>query len=206
MTIPELVFPDQLDILRPTVEPDLAWAVKKPKTDMLSHPMDHPDSPASVLIFTSCIHLPTQDVVSWLANALNSFLRDVGAATSWLCLPPCGVLGDIFSWVVWNLWITRNQLVFEARPASVETTALKALMGAREWTQAQEPPSKATKNTQIQGRPESIPTGTVACNTDAAWRKESSNAGLAWIFDSSTALIASDGCKCCFSSHFIVVI
>ncbi|XP_048624104.1 uncharacterized protein LOC125592756 [Brassica napus] len=68
-------------------------------------------------------------------------------------------------------------------------------MGAREWTQAQEPPLKVTKNTQIQGRPDSIPTGTVACNTDAAWRKESSDAGLAWIFDSSTALIISDGCK-----------
>lgn len=119
----------------------------------------------------------------------------VGAATSWLCLPPCGVSGDIFSWVVWNLWITRNQLLFEARPASASTTALKALMGAREWTQAQEPPPKVTKNTQIQGRPDSLPTGTVACNTDAAWRKESLDAGLAWIFDSSTALIVSDGCK-----------
>uniref|UniRef100_A0A0D3E6V5 CCHC-type domain-containing protein n=1 Tax=Brassica oleracea var. oleracea TaxID=109376 RepID=A0A0D3E6V5_BRAOL len=46
----KLVFPDQLDILRPMVEPDLAWVVKKPKTDMHSHPADHPDSPASVLI------------------------------------------------------------------------------------------------------------------------------------------------------------
>ncbi|KAG5393305.1 hypothetical protein IGI04_023268, partial [Brassica rapa subsp. trilocularis] len=88
----KLVFPGQLDILRPTVEqdltwimpdltwimpdltwimpdltrimpdltwirPDLAWVVKKPKTDMHSHPADHPDSPASVLIFTPCIHL-----------------------------------------------------------------------------------------------------------------------------------------------------
>ncbi|CDY62479.1 BnaCnng40320D [Brassica napus] len=53
------VFPDQLDILRPTVEPDLAWVVKKPKMDMHSPSADHPDSPASVLIFTPCIHLPT---------------------------------------------------------------------------------------------------------------------------------------------------
>ncbi|WZZ35022.1 hypothetical protein YC2023_018423 [Brassica napus] len=53
----KLVFPDQLDIPRPTVEPDLAWVVKKQKMDMHSHPADHPDSPASVLIFTPCIHL-----------------------------------------------------------------------------------------------------------------------------------------------------
>uniref|UniRef100_A0A0D3BMG1 Uncharacterized protein n=1 Tax=Brassica oleracea var. oleracea TaxID=109376 RepID=A0A0D3BMG1_BRAOL len=57
LTEPELVFPDQLDILRPTVEPDLAWVVKKPKTDMHSYLADHPDSPASVLIFIPCIHL-----------------------------------------------------------------------------------------------------------------------------------------------------
>ncbi|WZZ60161.1 hypothetical protein YC2023_060268 [Brassica napus] len=56
-TEPQLVFPDQLDILRPTVEPDLALVVKKLKTDMHSHPADHPDNPASVLIFTPCIHL-----------------------------------------------------------------------------------------------------------------------------------------------------
>nr|VDD23218.1 unnamed protein product [Brassica rapa] len=54
---PQPVFPDQLDILRPTVEPDLAWVVKKPKTNMHSYPADHPDSPASILIFTPCIHL-----------------------------------------------------------------------------------------------------------------------------------------------------
>ncbi|KAL0761216.1 hypothetical protein Bca101_077366 [Brassica carinata] len=39
------------------IMPDLTWVVKKPKTDMHSHPADHPDNPASVLIFTPCIHL-----------------------------------------------------------------------------------------------------------------------------------------------------
>ena len=48
-TEPQPVFPDQLDIQRPTIEPDLAWVVKKLKTDMHSYPADYPDSPASVL-------------------------------------------------------------------------------------------------------------------------------------------------------------
>ncbi|KAL0649738.1 hypothetical protein Bca4012_092429 [Brassica carinata] len=39
------------------IMPDLTWVVKKPKTDMHFHPADHPDSPASVLIVTPCIHL-----------------------------------------------------------------------------------------------------------------------------------------------------
>ncbi|KAF3502800.1 hypothetical protein F2Q69_00041669 [Brassica cretica] len=65
----KLVFPDQLDILRPMVEPDLAWVVKKPKTDMHSHPADHPDSPASVLIIfraltrSSILHFPCLDQI-----------------------------------------------------------------------------------------------------------------------------------------------
>ncbi|WZZ27491.1 hypothetical protein YC2023_010892 [Brassica napus] len=57
LTVPEFIFPDQLDILRLTVEPNLAWVVKKPKMDMHSHPADHSDYPASILIFTPCIHL-----------------------------------------------------------------------------------------------------------------------------------------------------
>ncbi|KAG5384696.1 hypothetical protein IGI04_036166, partial [Brassica rapa subsp. trilocularis] len=67
-TEPQPVFPDQLNILRPTVEPELAWVMKKPKTNMHYYPADHPDSPASVLIFTPCIHLPTHSFISgWLA-------------------------------------------------------------------------------------------------------------------------------------------
>lgn len=124
-----------------------------------------------------------------------SFSSAVVAATSWFCLPPSGASGDIFSWVVWHLWITGNQLVFESRPASAALTALRAVTSAREWAQAQESPPTALKKTQIQGRPDSIPTGTVACNTDAAWRNESSEAGLAWIFDSPTALSVTNGCK-----------
>ncbi|KAF2596905.1 hypothetical protein F2Q68_00011515 [Brassica cretica] len=59
-TVPELVFPDHLDILRTIVEPDLAWIVKNLKTYMDSHPADHPDSPAGVLIVTA-VHLSGSD-------------------------------------------------------------------------------------------------------------------------------------------------
>lgn len=129
------------------------------------------------------------------ADTFSTIAEAVAAATYWVCLPPCGIAGDIFSWVAWNLWITRNQLLFEARPASAQSTASKALASAREWSQAQEPPPKPAKNTQIHGRPDSIPADTVTCNSDAAWRKESSTAGLAWIFDYSSKLPASNGCK-----------
>lgn len=134
-------------------------------------------------------------VMDFNPDGVSSFAIALEAAGPWTCLPPSGVSGDIFSWVCWNLWITRNQLLFEKRPASPQLTVSKALMGAREWIQAQETLPEARRNTQNQARPQSIPEGTVTCNTDAAWKKETSSAGLTWIFDSSTPLIASDGCQ-----------
>ncbi|XP_013595148.1 PREDICTED: uncharacterized protein LOC106303420 [Brassica oleracea var. oleracea] len=114
---------------------------------------------------------------------------------TWTCLPPSGINSDIFSWVCWNLWTTRNKLLFESRPTSAQATTTKSLVNAREWLQAQDPTKSPQKNTQIQARPPSIPVGTVTCYTDAAWKKESLTAGLAWIFDSASSLTRSDGCQ-----------
>lgn len=128
----------------------------------------------------------------------SSIKIGIEAATSWACLPPCGITGDIFSWVAWNIWTTRNLLIFESLPASAQATASTALAGAREWLQAQDNNSKSPKSTQIAERPPSPPLGTVTCNTDAAWKKETLDAGLAWIFDTSSfpsTRIESDGCK-----------
>lgn len=89
-------------------------------------------------------------------------------------------------------------LLFESRPTSAQATALRALTGAREWLQVQDPKANIPKNTQITEGPPSIPLGTVSCNTDATWKKESQDAGLTWIFDVSSSLssmAASDGCQ-----------
>ncbi|KAF3541565.1 hypothetical protein F2Q69_00023055 [Brassica cretica] len=67
LTVPELVFPDHLDILRTIVEPDLSWVVKNPKTDMHSHLADHPDSPACVLLFTALDTASSDEPGQWLA-------------------------------------------------------------------------------------------------------------------------------------------
>ncbi|KAH0903881.1 hypothetical protein HID58_043384, partial [Brassica napus] len=94
--------------------------------------------------------------------------------SSSICLAPCGIPGDLFSWVCWNLWIARNKLFFKARLAFVQTTATKTLAGAIEWTHAQDPHVATPKNTLIPVRPQLIPVGTVTCNTDANWKKKTS--------------------------------
>ncbi|KAF2556721.1 hypothetical protein F2Q68_00014577 [Brassica cretica] len=50
----------QIDHAVKIVEPDLALVVKNLKTDMDSHPADHPDSPTGVLIVTA-VHLSSLD-------------------------------------------------------------------------------------------------------------------------------------------------
>lgn len=125
----------------------------------------------------------------------SSFTSAVADISSSICLAPCGIPGDLFSWVCWNLWIARNKLFFKARLAFVQTTATKTLAGAIEWTHAQDPHVATPKNTLIPVRPQLIPVGTVTCNTDANWKKKTSVAGLAWIFDSSPPLITSDSCQ-----------
>ena len=128
-------------------------------------------------------------------DMFSSFTLAVADISSSICLAPCGIPGDLFSWVCWNLWIARNKLFFKARLAFVQTTATKTLAGAIEWTHAQDPHVATPKNTLIPVRPQLIPVGTVTCNTDANWKKKTSVAGLAWIFDSSPPLITSDSCQ-----------
>lgn len=50
-------------------------------------------------------------------------------------LPPTGVgPGTLSASICWNLWISRNQLVFQKRDFTPEETLLKATREAREWT------------------------------------------------------------------------
>lgn len=48
-------------------------------------------------------------------------------------LPPVGVISSLYMWLMWELWTSRNQLVFEER-SFLETEVLgKAMKHAREW-------------------------------------------------------------------------
>lgn len=56
------------------------------------------------------------------------------------CLPPTGVAtGQLAPWIIWQLWIARNQLSFEGKTYTEEETMTRAVALAREWQNAQEP-------------------------------------------------------------------
>ncbi|KAG5395350.1 hypothetical protein IGI04_025313 [Brassica rapa subsp. trilocularis] len=102
-----------------------------------------------------------------------------------VCLPPSGSSINILPWVCWSLWLSKNQLLFEAKGSTPEEVALKSLTYAREWISAQthQKPDQALArrvqtNTQEARR---IP-NLIRCQTDASWQKDTRRAGLGWIF------------------------
>lgn len=66
--------------------------------------------------------------------SLHSAIKEISGK---ICLPPCGIIGDLASWICWSNWTARNQLIFENRHISAQTTVSKALSSAREWQAAQ---------------------------------------------------------------------
>ncbi|KAL0724277.1 hypothetical protein Bca4012_038876 [Brassica carinata] len=111
-------------------------------------------------------------------------------------LPPTGVkIGSLFPWIVWSIWTTRNQRIFENRHFTGRETLRKSTADAREWEEAQ------TDNTQQLATPHSrtpqpqLNSGVLIVHTDAAWREETKTAGMAWIFTDSNGHIIHQGSK-----------
>ena len=129
----------------------------------------------------------------WDLAPLASTLTITLTTTTWTCLdllrripflPPTGLGPGILSaWICWNLWISRNQLIFQKRHFSPEETILKAIREAREWTSAQNlNPTHHQINPRINQDPNLVSSRT-CMYTDAAWNPSTKCAGLAWIID-----------------------
>ncbi|WZZ71894.1 hypothetical protein YC2023_083264 [Brassica napus] len=104
-------------------------------------------------------------------DSYPSFKAALQVSVSMKNLPPTGTSSNHFPWICWNLWISRNHLVFQNRntaPMEVITTALTSL---KEW-EGGKPRAQAQQ----------LSPQTIICHTDAAWRSDSDSAGLAWIF------------------------
>ncbi|CAL9242372.1 unnamed protein product, partial [Arabidopsis halleri] len=93
------------------------------------------------------------------------------AAMSFTCLPPSGVgTGSLAPWICWNLWKTRNQVVFNDKTWTETETILKSVLDAKDWLVAQV----------------KLPSTHVSCISDGAWRKDLNVAGLGWTSSSPT--------------------
>lgn len=112
---------------------------------------------------------------------ITAFSDALKHCKSSVCLPPLGILSDIFPWVCWSLWTARNKLIFEDRKISPEESVSKAIWNAREWNSAQSvtspPPEPRHKTLNIPDQ-DVLTLGF----SDAAWKKETNTAAYGCIF------------------------
>lgn len=111
-------------------------------------------------------------------------------------LPPTGVgEGPLAPWILWHLWLARNNLVFNDHRCSSEDVRSKAIAAAREWNQCQQKPSADPKRA---ARPLMLIAGAATVRSDAAWNEVNQIAGLGWT-------INDDGVCSSFSApeHFV---
>ncbi|XP_033130538.1 uncharacterized protein LOC103830906 [Brassica rapa] len=125
----------------------------------------------------------------------TSFRNTLEISFSKVNLPPIGTSANIFAWVCWSLWINRNQFTFENKSTAPRDILSKAIALLKEWEFAQPPPAQSPNIP-----PPLIPTqisssATIICCSDAAWKKDSGEAGLAWIFKKHTGEEISRGCR-----------
>lgn len=110
-------------------------------------------------------------------------------------LPPVGSSANLFPWICWGLWLNRNLLKFENRQNTPPDILSKAIAFLREWetahTALDQRPRIKPPQVPIQLSAPSI----ITCNTDAAWNKDSGEAGLAWIFKDQSGAEVSRGCQ-----------
>lgn len=99
-------------------------------------------------------------------------------------LPPMGIeAGTLAASIIWSLWRSRNQLIFEKRSFSPAETIQKAITDAREWISAQPPPIQKQPIPLIRLEPSPRNPDLCSIFTDAAWNASSGIAGLGWIID-----------------------
>lgn len=108
------------------------------------------------------------------------------------CLPPTGIIENILPWVCWQIWLARNQLLFENKTLLPTEVVLRSITAAREWAAAQSLNQK-TRIVDMRNQGErtqiSANQSFTCCHTDAAWDKESLRAGLGWIFSNQQGQI-----------------
>ena len=108
--------------------------------------------------------------------------------------PPTGSSANLFPWICWGLWINRNLHTFENKQNTPLEVISKVIAFLREWETAQTSIAQLPSNPPPQLPSQISSPSTIICNTDAAWCKETREAGMAWIFTSQGGREINRGC------------
>ncbi|CAL9236281.1 unnamed protein product, partial [Arabidopsis halleri] len=115
-------------------------------------------------------------------SRISSLKLGIEASNHLTCLPPTGIgHGLLFPWIMWTIWTCRNKKIFDQKSISSQEIISQATVAAKEWIGARLCHQSPQILSSINPIPE-IGAGTIRCFTDAAWRKDSREAGFGWIF------------------------
>lgn len=104
--------------------------------------------------FSHCID--TSGLVD-LAGSWNALCKET-------CLPPTDICsGQLAPWILWFLWLARNDYVFNNKEATPEMIITKAVVAVREWL-AEQSPHKGPPHDNI-AAPSNHPTN--RCNSSS---------------------------------------
>ncbi|CAA7038820.1 unnamed protein product [Microthlaspi erraticum] len=128
-------------------------------------------------------------------RAITSVKEGISKLKTIVCLPPLGIKGESLApWILWSIWLSRNNKLFNASNLSAYGTLNLAIIRAREWIQAQNetalPHPLPKRDTRV-----NLPGHYVRCQTDGAWNGEHRSGGTAWIFHKSTSETLNQGFK-----------
>ncbi|XP_033133568.1 uncharacterized protein LOC103836696 [Brassica rapa] len=107
--------------------------------------------------------------------------------TRMINLPPTGQTSPLYPWILWVLWTSRNQFMFEDKSFSESEMICKALKLAKEWQSAQpqhKVNSVSPKDCQPPNqypRPLQVPQTAILIYSDAAWNSTTCDSGLGWV-------------------------
>lgn len=135
-----------------------------------------------------CLFKPNEQRVHSVAELLTQCRRMIS-------LPPVGLgTTPLYPWILWLLWINRNQLVFENKFFSEEKTILKAILDSKAWEAAQtfvsKPsiPQHVVRSSVVPFVPR-VNSYMWSAFSDAAWDQTTGNCGIGWqLRDSENSL------------------
>lgn len=129
-------------------------------------------------------------------DLVSNFILGTSQARKLLILPPAGIEAtNLYPWVIWSLWVSRNKLIFDRKVVTAPETAIRTIKDIREWLA----PKTKTPSPNLQITRPLLP-NTKLCFTDAAWHKDSRKAGLGWCFLDRDSTVIKQGS---FSRDFV---